>query len=88
MAIKKNHVYKGIPISDAYVKVTEYRGRKIDDKEIINFDVEISAIKGSEMLEEITKVASFEYKEDGGHIKKQCYDALILLDDYKNSSPC
>lgn len=82
MALQKTIEYKGATISDCYIRISSFGGKK----DSIGVTCEFCADSTSEPL--FTKGFSFPYSLDGENPLKQGYNGLKLLTEFSDALDC
>ena len=82
MALKKTVQFKGISVSDCYIKVWRVEANKTD----LSFGVSYSANAQSEMFD--SKTYACAYVLDGDNPIKQAYEHLKTLPEFSGATDC
>ena len=82
MALQQTLSHSGFSLSDAYLKVSTYRG----DKFMLSFNLDVKAAQESTSL--TTKVYSCQYDLEGPNPIKQAYLHLKTLPEFADAVDC
>jgi hypothetical protein len=82
MALQKTITFKGITVSDAYIRIQSFNG----NKNLLKFDVATHSQAGEQVL----TVLSFEisYDINGTNPIKQAYAHLKTLPEFAGATDC
>jgi hypothetical protein len=82
MALQKTINFKGITVSDAYLRIQSFSG----SKKLLKFELATHYRSGEQAL----TVSSFEipYSIDGSNPIKQAYNYLKTLPEFSGSTDC